>query len=88
MDTIQILLLIVLVISTIFLTVVGIQLTLVLFELRKTLSNVNKIIKGFDSIGVGLQHGIGEATGFINGFKTILKVIDLYKSAKNDKPKK
>jgi len=88
MDTIQILLLIVLVISTIFLTVVGIQLTLVLFELRKTLSNVNKIIKGFDSIGVGLQHGIGEATGFINGFKTVLKVIDLYKSAKNDKPKK
>ncbi|QQS44114.1 hypothetical protein IPM65_00710 [Candidatus Roizmanbacteria bacterium] len=88
MDTIQILLLIVLVISTIFLTVVGIQLTLVLFELRKTLSNVNRIIKGFDSIGVGLQHGIGEATGFINGFKTVLKVIDLYKSAKNDKPKK
>lgn len=88
MDTIQILLLIVLVISTIFLTVVGIQLTLVLFELRKTLSNVNKIIKGFDSIGVGLQHGIGEASGFINGFKTVLKVIDLYKTAKNDKPKK
>jgi len=88
MDTIQILLLIVLVISTIFLTVVGIQLTLVLFELRKTLNNVNKIIKGFDNIGVGLQHGIGEATGFINGFKTLLKVIDLYKTAKNDKPKK
>lgn len=88
MDTIQILLLIVLVISTIFLTIVGIQLTIVLFELRKTLSNVNKIIKGFDSIGVGLQHGIGEATGFINGFKTVLKVIDLYKTAKNDKSKK
>lgn len=88
MDTIQILLLIVLVISTIFLTVVGIQLTIVLFELRKTLNNVNKIIKGFDNIGVGLQHGIGEATGFINGFKTLLKVIDLYKTAKNDKPKK
>ncbi len=88
MDTIQILLLIVLVISTIFLTVVGIQLTLVLFELRKTLNNVNKIIKGFDSIGVGLQHGIGEATGFINGFKTVIKVIDLYKTAQNEKSKK
>ena len=88
MDTIQILLLIVLVISTIFLTVVGIQLALVLFEIRKTFRNVNKIIKGFDIIGMGLKHGIGEATGFINGFKTVLKVIDLYKNPKNDKSKK
>lgn len=87
MDTIQILLLIVLVISTIFLTVVGIQLTLVLFELRKTLSNINRIVKGFDEIGVGLKHGLGEATGFINGFKTVMKVIDLYKDAKNDSKK-
>lgn len=87
MDTIQILLLIVLVISTIFLTVVGIQLTLVLFELRKTLSNINRIVKGFDEIGVGLKHGLGEATGFINGFKTVMKVIDLYKDAKNDTKK-
>lgn len=87
MDTIQILLLIVLVISTLFLTVVGIQLTLVLFELRKTLSNINRIVKGFDEIGVGLKHGLGEATGFINGFKTVMKVIDLYKDAKNDTKK-
>ncbi|MBP9691496.1 hypothetical protein KBD81_05465 [Candidatus Woesebacteria bacterium] len=88
MDTIQILLLIVLIVSTIFLTVVGIQLALVLFELRKAISSVNKIIKGFDSIGVGLKHGIGEATGFINGFKTVMKVIDVYKDATHDKPKK
>ena len=88
MDTIQILLLIVLVISTIFLTVVGIQLALVLFELRRTLANVNKVVKGFDEIGTGLKHGIGEATGFINGFKTILKVIDVYKNTGNDKQKK
>jgi len=88
MDTIQILLLIVLVISTLFLTVVGIQLTLVLFELRRVLKNINSVVKGFDTIGVGLKHGIGEATGFINGFKTILKVIDLYKDTKNEKSKK
>jgi len=88
MDTIQILLLIVLVVTTIFLTVVGIQLTLVLFELKKTISNINKIIKGFDTIGIGLKHGLGEATGFINGFKTVLKVIDLYKDTKSGKSKK
>lgn len=84
MDTIQILLLIVLSISTIFLTVVGIQLVLVLIELKKALTSINKIIKGFDSIGVGLQHGLGEATGFINGFKTIMKIVDLYNNRKKN----
>jgi len=88
MDTIQILLLIVLIISTLFLTVVGIQLALVLFEVRKAVRNINKIIKGFDIIGTGLKHGIGEATGFINGFKTVMKVIDLYKDSTHDKSKK
>ncbi len=83
MDTIQILLILVLSISTVLLTVVGIQLFLILRSLNKTLNNVNKIVNGFDAIGVGLKHGIVEATGFINGFKTILKIVDLYKK-KND----
>lgn len=83
MDTIQILLIIVLSISTVLLTVVGIQLFFVLRAVNKTLQNVNKIVSGFDAIGVGLKHGLGEATGFINGFKTIIKIVDLYKK-KND----
>ncbi len=84
MDTIQILLIIVLSITTIFLTVVGIQLVIVLISLRKTLDNVNKIIAGFDTIGIGLQHGLGEATGFINGFKTITKIVDIYVNKKKN----
>ena len=86
MDTVQILLLVVLSLSTIFLTVVGIQLVIVLSELRKTLKNVNKIVQGFDAVGTGLQHGIGEVVGFVNGFKTIMKVIDVTRK-KNDNSK-
>lgn len=86
MDTVQILLLIVLSLSTIFLTVVGIQLVIVLVEFRKTLKNVNKVIQGFDTVGTGLQHGIGEIVGFMNGFKTIMKVIDITRK-KNDTSK-
>ena len=85
MDTIQILLIIVLSISTIILTVVGIQLVIIMQSLRKVLGRTNKILDGFDAIGTGLKHGLGEATGFINGFKTIMKIIDLYKNKKNDK---
>ncbi|OGK13266.1 hypothetical protein A3A93_04525 [Candidatus Roizmanbacteria bacterium RIFCSPLOWO2_01_FULL_38_12] len=84
MDTIQILLIIVLSISTIILTVVGIQLVIIMQSLKRILGRTNKILDGFDAIGTGLKHGIGEATGFINGFKTIMKILDLYKKKKKD----
>ena len=84
MDTIQILLIIVLSISTILLTVVGIQIVMILQNIKKVLTRTNKIIDGFDAIGTGLKHGIGEATGFINGFKTIMKIVDLYKGNKKN----
>ncbi len=87
MDAIQILLLIVLSLSTIFLIIVGIQLVIVLKELRTTLTNVNKIIQGFDALGIGLNHGLGEVVGFMNGFKTIMKVIDLTTRKKHDTKK-
>lgn len=88
MDSIQILLVIILVISTVFVTIVGIQLVLVLVETRKILKSINKVTKGFDEIGQGLVHGLGEATGFLNGFKTVMKVIDVYKDVKSEKSKK
>lgn len=84
MDPIQILLIVVLTLSTIFLTVIGIQLLSVLSEFRKTLQNVNKIVDSFDSLGVGLHQGLSEATGFINGFKTLLKAVELFTHKKND----
>jgi len=84
MDTIQILLILVLSISTILLTVVGIQLVIIMQSVKKVLGRTNKILDGFDAIGTGLQHGLGEATGFINGFKTIMKIVDLYKNKKKN----
>lgn len=87
MDAIQILLIIILTLSTVFLTVVGFQLVLVLKELRTSLQGLNKVIKGFDTVGVGLQHGLGELTGFINGFKTVMKIVDISHKRKNDKSK-
>ncbi len=78
MDTIQIVLIIVLAVSTVIMTIVGIQLIFVLYQARSILTQATKIIKGFDSVGTGLQHGIGELTGFVNGFKTIMKIIELY----------
>ncbi len=85
MDTTQLLLSIVLSVSTIFLIIVGWQLFTVLLELRKALKAANTIIAGFESIGVGLEHGLGEVVGFLNGFKSLLKLGDILK--KNEKSK-
>lgn len=84
MDTIQILLLIVLSLSTILLAVIGIQLFMLLMEARKTLRHINKIVNHFESIGVGLHQGVGEMVGFVNGFKLVLKALEIFSNKKND----
>lgn len=85
MDTTQLLLTIVLSLSTLLLIVIGVQLIFVLKELRQTLRNINKIAEGFESIGGGLNHGLSEVTGFINGAKTFLKIVDVIGGKKNEK---
>ena len=87
MDAIQILLIIVLLLSTISLAIIGIQLFITLNELRKTLRNVNRVVEGFENLGVGLSAGLNEAIGFMNGFRVILKAINVLTQTKNDTKK-
>ena len=81
----QVLLIITLGTTTVFSVVIGIQLVLVLKELKKTLATVNKITNGFESIGVGLEKGFEEISGFMNGFKALFKLFELISPKKNDK---
>ncbi len=87
MDTTQILLIVTLGTTTVFSVIIGIQLIQVLFELKKTLATINKITEGFEAVGLNLEHGFGEIVGFVNGFKTILKVFEIFTHKKNDKDK-
>lgn len=87
MDTTQLLLTIVLTISTVFLIIIGVQLILILKELRVSLKKINLIIEGFESAGLGLEHGLAEVVGFFNGFKSILKIFDFIGNKKNEKSK-
>lgn len=87
MDTTQLLLTIILSLTTLLLIVVGIQLIFVLREVRKTLMNINKIVNGFESLGAGLDHGLSEVVGFLNGFKTIMKIVESLPINKHDKNK-
>lgn len=66
MDYTQILLIITLALTSLFLVLVGINLILVLIELKKTLKNVNSVADGIEKFGKGFGHGVKEA---INIFK-------------------
>ncbi len=87
MDPTQLLLSVVLTVTTILLIVVGIQLVFVLREIRKTLRKVNEIVDGFEKMGVSLEHSFSEMTGFLSGIKTLFKIVDLLHAKKNAKSK-
>lgn len=86
MDTTQLLLIIVLSVSCILLSIVGIQLIFILREVRQTVKRINRIVDSFEEIGVGLDHGLSEVVGFLNGFKSIAKALEIvHHHRKNDK---
>ncbi len=87
MDSTQLLLTVVLTVTTILLIIVGVQFIFVLRELRKILIKANAIIASFEKVGMTLDHGLGEIHGFISGLKTLFKVVDIFHSKKNGRPK-
>lgn len=87
MDSTQLLLTVVLTVTTILLIVVGIQLVFVLKELRKTLQKVNNIVDNFEKVGVSVEHGFSEIKGFVSGAKALFKVIDIIHAKKNARQK-
>lgn len=87
MDAIQILLIIILILSTFFLSIIGVQLFITLREIRKTLRNANKVVESFENLGVGLNQGMTEMVGFMNGFKVVLKAIQVVSQKKHESSK-
>lgn len=85
MDTMQILLIVTLGTTTIFSVIIGIQLILTLKELKKTLTTINRVTSGFESLGMGVEKGFEELAGFFNGFRALFKLFELVSPKKNDK---
>ena len=87
MDTTQLLLTVVLTVTTILLIVVGIQLIFILKDFRSLLKKVNNIVDELEKVGVSLEHGFSEITGFLSGIKTIFRLINNLHNKKNGKSK-
>lgn len=87
MDATQLLLATVLIVTTLFLIIVGVQLFFVLRDLRASIKRVNTIIGGFEKVGTGMQHGFQEVLGFFGGLKSLFKILDIVHQKKNGRHK-
>lgn len=67
MDLTQLLLIISLVVTSIFLVLVGLNLIFLLVELKKAVKKINSISDAFEKFGQGIESGVKDA---INLFKT------------------
>lgn len=77
MDYTQILIITTLITTTLFLILVGINIILVLLELRKALKKINTIADGVEKIGQGLGYKFKEIVSFFIGFKSISKIFKI-----------
>lgn len=75
-DTTQLLLISAITIMTILFTVVGIQLIIILRDLRTLLSRVNGIMSEFEKVGGSLTHSYSEVLGFFSGVKNLFLLVD------------
>ena len=62
---------------TAILTIVGIQLILVLKEVRQGLKRINAIVDSVEKIGLGVTRGSAEVLGFFTGVKKLFSIIDV-----------
>ena len=77
LDSSQILIVAAVTIMTAILTIVGIQLILVLKEVRQGLKRINGIVDSVEKIGFSVTHGSTEILGFMTGVKKLFSIIDV-----------
>ncbi|MEK7070199.1 MAG: hypothetical protein AAB966_00150 [Patescibacteria group bacterium] len=84
MDLVQILLAVTLAVISLFIILIGIQIIAILKEIRKTLERVDEIVGNVEKIGNNIENGISEATGFMQGAKGLMRLIEVFGKKKQD----
>ncbi len=74
-------------VTTVIFTVVGIQLILILRDVRVIVKKMTQLTSHLESFGMNMTSGYSEAIGFLVGFKKIFRALELV-AEKNDKRKK
>jgi len=86
-DPAQILLFVVVIVLTVFLVILGIQVSLILKDLRKTIAKTNKILDDTEAMTAAVKEPVVGLSGAIMGIKTgstLLNIVNRF-SAKGEK---
>lgn len=80
-DPAQIILFVIIIILTIFLVVLGIQVSLILKDLRKTIAKANKVLDDTGEITEAVKGPVTGFSGAIMGLKTGNTLLNLFNRA-------
>jgi hypothetical protein len=78
-DTVQIVLLVVIVALTLLLVILGIQVFFILRDIRKTIYKANKVLDNTETITESVSEPMSFLSSFILGTKTVSKLLRLRK---------
>lgn len=80
-DSVQLILLLVIITLTVLLVILGVQVFYILRDLRQTVKKTNKILENADSITEGIQGPITAISSFVLGAKatSLLSIVRLVK---------
>jgi hypothetical protein len=81
-DAVQVVLMIVIVLLTILLTVLGIQVFIILRELRSTVEKVNQVLDNAQSFTEGLSQPLSFLSTFFTGTQSLSTILKLFSSKK------
>ncbi|SRR5258708_39139290 len=79
MDTAQLLMIIVVIILTGLLLILGIQVYLILVEVRKTLTKANKVIEDIELLAQSIANPIAKLSTLTSGLRTGAVIASLFK---------
>lgn len=91
MDTAQLLMIIVVVILTGLLLILGIQVYLILSEVRKTLSKANKVIDDIELLAQSIANPISKLASLTSGLRTgaviasVIKMLPFFQTKKHSR---
>lgn len=83
MDVTQIILSITLIVTTVFLVLIGVEVVKLLRQIRTILSRADTVVDHFERMGTSVEGGFNEVVGFFGGLKSVFKIMEFFQNKKH-----
>ena len=85
MDITQIILSVTLVVTTVFLILIGIEVFKLLRQIRTIVGRADALVENFERMGTSVEGGFNEVVGFFGGLKSVFKIMEFFHHKKHAK---